>query len=49
MNEYAIKVIVEYSYIVEANSAEEAEEEGWNHEEHRMSSVVDTIEVEEVR
>ena len=45
---YWVKVIVEYNYEVEANTAEEAEEEGWNYEEYRYNASVDEIKVEEL-
>ena len=45
---YWVKVIVEYNYEVEANTAEEAEEEGWNYEEYHYNASVDEIKVEEL-
>ena len=48
MNTYEIRVLVEYNYTVEADSAEEAEEMGYEYEDYRWNAVVDTIEVQEV-
>jgi hypothetical protein len=47
MPTYDIKVIVEYNYEVEADSPEEAEQEGWNYEEYPYGAEVYSIEVDE--
>ena len=45
---YWVKVLVEYNYEVEADTAEEAEEQGWNYEDYRYNASVDEIKVEEL-
>ena len=45
---YWVKVLVEYDYEVEADTAEQAEEEGWNYEEYRYNASVSEIKVEEL-
>jgi hypothetical protein len=47
MATYDVKVIVEYNYEVEADSREEAEEQGWEYEDYSWTAEVYTIEVEE--
>jgi hypothetical protein len=44
-NLYRVKVVVELDYEVEATSEAEAEEQGWNWEDYRGFSEVNTIEV----
>lgn len=48
MKTYQLTVTVEYVYEVEAESAEEAEEMGWEYEEHIYNAEVCTIDVEEI-
>ena len=45
INRYGVKVVVEYYYDVEAKTKEEAEEEGWNYEEHPFNAEVYSINV----
>ena len=45
---YMVKVMVEYTYEVEADSRAEAEVEGWNYENYRYNGSVYDIEVEEL-
>lgn len=47
MPTYDIKVIVEYNYEVEAETLEEAEEQGWEYEDYSYSAEVYSIEVTE--
>ena len=47
MPTYDVKVIVEYNYEVEANSDQEAEEQGWMYEDYAYSGEVYSIEVDE--
>lgn len=47
MPTYDVKVIVEYNYEVEADSAEEAEEQGWHYEDYPFSGEVYSIDVDE--
>ena len=47
MATYDVKVIVEYNYEVEANSDQEAEEQGWMYEDYAYSGEVYSIEVDE--
>jgi hypothetical protein len=47
MPTYDVKVIVEYNYEVEAENAEEAEQEGWNYEDYGYASEVYSIDVDE--
>jgi hypothetical protein len=46
INRYSVKVVVEYYYEVEAETAEQAEEEGWNYEEHPYNAEVYSIDVD---
>lgn len=46
INRYAVKVVVEYYYDVEATSEKEAEEEGWKYEDYPYSAEVYSIDVE---
>lgn len=48
MPTYNLKVTVEYEYEVEADSAEEAEKEGWNYDDYSYTGVVYDIDVEEL-
>jgi hypothetical protein len=47
MATYDVKVIVEYNYEVEADSPEEAEEQGWHYEDYGFCSEVYSIDVDE--
>jgi hypothetical protein len=47
MPTYDVKVIVEYNYEVEADSAKEAEEQGWMYEDYAYSGEVYSIDVDE--
>lgn len=47
MATFDVKVIVEYNYEVEAESREEAEEQGWAYEDYRMFGEVYSIDVSE--
>ena len=47
MPTYDVKVIVEYLYEVEADTPEEAEEQGWHYEDYAYSGEVYSIEVDE--
>ena len=44
---YDLKVTVEYNYEVEADSAKEAEEQGWMYEDYAYSGEVYSIDVDE--
>ena len=46
INRYNVKVIVEYFYEVEAETAEQAEEEGWKYEDYAQHAEVYSIEVD---
>lgn len=48
MNEYELKVTVEYEYTVEADSWEDAEKMGWKYEDHAYSASVYSIDVTEI-
>ena len=48
MKTYKLIVTVEYVYEVEAESAEEAEEMGWNYEEYAYDAEVYSIRVDEI-
>lgn len=48
MPNYNVKVVVEYEYEVEADSAEEAEKAGWDYEEYSYTAGVYSIDVEEL-
>jgi hypothetical protein len=45
MATFDVKVIVEYFYEVEADSAQEAEEQGWMYEDYRGFAEVYSIDV----
>lgn len=45
VNRYGVKVVVEYYFDVEAETKEEAEEEGWNYEEYPFNAEVYSIDV----
>ena len=45
---YDVTVVVEYNYEVEADSAEEAEQQGWQYEDYPFSAQVESINVEEL-
>lgn len=47
MATWDVRVLVEYSYEVEADSFEEAEKQGWEYEEYYYTAQVDSIDVEE--
>ena len=47
MATYDLKVIVEYNYEVEADSAKEAEEQGWMYEDYAYSGEVYSIDIDE--
>jgi hypothetical protein len=47
MPTYDVKVVVEYFYEVEADTPEEAEEQGWHYEDYYMHGEVYSIEVDE--
>jgi hypothetical protein len=47
MPTYDLKVTVEYTYEVEAETEELAREQGWDYESHAYSGEVYDIEVEE--
>lgn len=47
MSKYEVKVIIEYNYEVEADSYEEAEQEGWKYENYRHHGEVVSIDVTE--
>jgi hypothetical protein len=53
MAKYEVKTLVEYTFEVEADSKDEAEQKGWEYEEHRETAevseitVLDTIEDED--
>lgn len=46
MATWEVKVAVDYSYEVEADTKEEAEAEGWKYEDYRQFGSVDFIKVE---
>jgi hypothetical protein len=46
MATYDVKVIVEYNYEVEADSPEEAEEQGWHYEDYAHFAEVYSIEID---
>lgn len=48
MGQYYVKVRVDLEYEVEADSPEEAEEQGWHWEDYVMFSDVYSIDVEEI-
>ena len=48
MPTYWIKTVVEYEYEVEADSPQEAEEQGWNYEDFYFNGQVYSIDVEEI-
>ena len=48
MPTFDVKVIVEYNYEVEADSPEEAEEQGWLWEDYTHFSEVYSIHVDEI-
>jgi hypothetical protein len=48
MGQYYVKVRVDLEYEVEADSPEEAEEQGWHWEDYTMFSDVYSIDVEEI-
>jgi hypothetical protein len=45
---YFVKVIVEYEYEVEADSREEAEEQGWDYQDYPYNASVYSIHAEEL-
>mgnify|MGYP000045861123 CR=1 FL=1 len=45
INRYSVKVVVEYYYDVEAETREQAEEEGWKYEDYPYSAEVYSIDV----
>jgi hypothetical protein len=47
MPTYDLKVTVEYNYEVEADSAKEAEEQGWHYEDYAYTGEVYSIDVDE--
>jgi hypothetical protein len=47
MPTFDVKVIVEYNYEVEADTPEEAEEQGWHYEDYGYSGEVYSIEIDE--
>jgi hypothetical protein len=47
MATYDVKVIVEYNYEVEADSPEEAEEQGWQYEDYAHFADVYSIDITE--
>lgn len=47
MATWNVRVLVEYSYEVEADNFEEAEKQGWEYEEYYYTGTVDSIECEE--
>ena len=47
MPTFDVKVIVEYNYEVEADTPEEAEEQGWHYEDYAYSGEVYSIDVDE--
>lgn len=47
MATYDIKVTVEYQYEVEADTYEQAEQEGWNYENYSHFAEVYSIEIDE--
>ena len=48
MTQYYVKVRVDLEYEVEADSYEEAQEQGWRWEDYTMFSEVYSIDVEEL-
>lgn len=48
MATYDVTVVVEYNYEVEADSAEEAEAQGWHYEEYPFAAQVESISIEEL-
>lgn len=48
MNEYEVKVTVEYEYTVEADSWEAAEQMGWKYEDYPYAASVYSIDVTEI-
>lgn len=44
---YDVKVVVTYEYEVEADNEEQAEEQGWNYEDHYYAGEVYSINVYE--
>jgi hypothetical protein len=48
MATWNVRVLVEYSYEVEADNFEDAEKQGWEYEEYYYTGTVDSIDVEEL-
>jgi hypothetical protein len=48
MGTYLVTTTVEYTYEVEADSREEAEQEGWNYDDYRFTGQVYSIDVEDI-
>lgn len=48
MARYRVQVLVAFDYEVEADSREEAEEQGWAWEDYTFSSMIDEITVKEL-
>jgi hypothetical protein len=47
MPTYDVKVLVEYNYEVEADTPEEAEEQGWMYEDYSYNAEVYSIDIDE--
>ena len=45
MPKYDVKVVVTYMYEVEAENEKQAEEQGWNYQDHYYSAEVYSIDV----
>ena len=48
MATFWVKTVVEYEYEVEAETPQEAEEQGWQYEEYPYAGQVYSIDVEEI-
>lgn len=48
MPKYNVRVAVDYNFEFEADTIEEAEQEGWRYEEYPFNASVDLIRVEEI-
>lgn len=45
VNRYSVRVVVEYNYEVEAETKEEAEQQGWEYEDYAFNAEVYSIDV----
>lgn len=46
VNRYSVRVLVEYNYEVEAETKDEAEQQGWEYEDYSFHAEVYSIDVE---